>query len=141
MKQAKQPLVTTTILNSNANFVTQATVDSLIMNVVVQGLLPLHLVQHEAFVTLVNGLQPHRSVLSRPTLTRRINDKAKDMKQKLIDLLKEQSYLATTADCWSSHGKSYIGVTGHWIDAHSTHLPWMDFQIFFPVFFYFFDML
>ena len=118
-KQLKQPLVTTTILNSNANLVTQATVDSLIMNVVVQGLLPLHLVQHEAFVTLVNGLQPHRSVLSRPTLTRRINDKTKDMKQKLIDLLKEQSYLATTADCWSSHGKSYIGVTGHWIDAHS----------------------
>jgi hypothetical protein len=118
-KQLKQPLVTTTILNSNANLVTQATVDRLIMNSVVEGLLPLHLVQHEAFVALVNGLQPNRSVLSRPTLTRRINDKAKDVKQKLIDLLKEQSYLATTADCWSSHGKSYIGVTGHWIDAHT----------------------
>jgi hypothetical protein len=36
------------------------------MNVVVQDLGPLHLVQHETFVALVNGLQPNRSV---PQLT------------------------------------------------------------------------
>jgi hypothetical protein len=38
-----------------------------------------------------------------------------------MNLLKEQSMsctLAMTADCWSSHGKSYIGVTGHWIDVY-----------------------
>lgn len=55
-KKLKQPLVTTAILNSNVNLVTQAAVDRLIMNVVVQGLLPLHIVEHEALVALVNGL-------------------------------------------------------------------------------------
>jgi len=43
------------------------------------------------------------------------------MKEKLVSLLKDQAYIATTTDCWSAYGRSYLGVTMHWIDAVTLH--------------------
>ena len=44
---------------------------------------------------------------------------AKELKDKLAASLKEQMFLATTTDCWSTYGKSYTGVTVHWIYSDS----------------------
>jgi len=41
------------------------------------------------------------------------------MKEKLISLLKMQDFVATTTDCWSAYGRSYLGVTVHWIDGET----------------------
>lgn len=34
----------------------------------------------------------------------------------MIDLLKQQDYICVTADVWTSHAQSYLGVTVHFID-------------------------
>jgi len=54
--------------------------------------------------------------MCRRTLRRRIAEAAKEMKQKLVKTLGDQATVATTTDCRSAYGKSYIGVTVHWID-------------------------
>lgn len=33
-----------------------------------------------------------------------------------FSLLGKIDWLATTADCWSVHNKSYLGMTVHWLD-------------------------
>jgi len=37
------------------------------------------------------------------------------MKVKLVEMLKKQDFVPTTTDCWTTNGKSYLGVTVHWI--------------------------
>jgi len=101
---------------SNANLTTQSHVDRLILNFVVQGLQPLHIVELPEFIELINGLQPNRSVINRKGLRQKITELAAEKKRKLISILKEQAYISTTTDCWSCYGKSYLGVTVHWIN-------------------------
>jgi hypothetical protein len=38
------------------------------------------------------------------------------VKKNLKETMDKVEYVATTTDCWSAHGRSFIGVTGHWID-------------------------
>ena len=40
----------------------------------------------------------------------------RDKVSSLIQLFTKIQYLCTTADVWTSHNRSYLGVTGHWID-------------------------
>jgi KRAB domain-containing zinc finger protein len=113
----KQPKLEETL--ANANMVTQARMDELITKFVIEGVLPLSIVSLQAFKEMIIGLQPNRSVMSRAVLRTRIMNKMNNLKGKLIDILREQQFLATTADCWSAFGKSYMGVTVHWIDRGS----------------------
>ena len=114
VKKTSQPPIHNAFLN--ANMVTQSAVDNSILNLVVGGVLPLHIVEVPEFMDLITVLQPNRHATSRATLKLNIVSKAKQMKENLVAVLKEQSFVATTTDCWSSYGKSYIGVTVHWID-------------------------
>jgi len=34
----------------------------------------------------------------------------------LTHLFSEINFAATTADCWSAHNRSFLGMTAHWID-------------------------
>lgn len=40
----------------------------------------------------------------------------KTMKADLTNLLSKVSYVATTADSWTGHNKSFLGMTVHWIN-------------------------
>ena len=111
----KQQKLTDSI--ANANMVTQAKVDDLIFDFIEQGLLPLNTVMLPAFRDLIHGLQPNRAVMDRKTLRNLINSEMKDIKAKLVVILKNQKFVATTTDCWSAFGKGYIGVAIHWIDS------------------------
>ncbi|GBP28884.1 Putative AC transposase [Eumeta japonica] len=50
------------------------------------------------------------------TLRRRIVDPHAQLKQYLINTLNKIDCAATTADYWSTHSKSYLGMAVHWID-------------------------
>ena len=41
------------------------------------------------------------------------------MRQNVATALRPLQFVATTTDCWSAHGRSYIGVTCHWIDSET----------------------
>ena len=83
----------------NANMVSQKRVDQLIVGFIISGMLSLHTIELPAFRNLITGLQPNRTVMSRPTLRKLILDDATEMKLKLITVLAEQKFMATTTDC------------------------------------------
>lgn len=53
---------------------------------------------------------------SRRTLTRDLNETYERTRLNLINMLKSQKYLATTADSWTAHSRAFIGMTVHWIN-------------------------
>lgn len=55
-------------------------------------------------------------IMSRITLTSRIDDAAKEMKIKMIKAIKSVDYITTTTDCWSARRCSFMGVKAHWLD-------------------------
>ncbi|KAG5860634.1 hypothetical protein JTB14_023063 [Gonioctena quinquepunctata] len=79
-------------------------------------MIPLHVVESKSFGALIKTLNPSRNSISRRTSGRRITDEHIELKQHLISLLGIIDWVATTADCWSAHNKSYLGMTVHWID-------------------------
>lgn len=96
--------------------VSQASVDKVIMNFVIQGLHPLSVVEQQGFQALVLHLQPDVSVMSRGSVKNRVEKAALVMKNNLKAALGKIEFIATTTDCWTSHRRSFIGVTAHWLE-------------------------
>ena len=96
-----------------SNTVSQKTVDRLILNFITEGLQPFSVVNLHAFKELVTNLRPGKTYVSRNC---RLKNHATDMKRNLRIVLESVNTVATTTDCWSARGKSYIGVTVHWIN-------------------------
>jgi KRAB domain-containing zinc finger protein len=117
MKQFKQSNIRLAL--ENANMVTQKKIDDLIVDFIVSGMLSLNTVDLPAFRNLITGLQPNRTVMSRLTLRKLLLDSSAELKSKLIAILSNQKFVATTADCWTTYGKAYLGITVHWIDRDS----------------------
>ena len=116
-KRAKQQKVDVMIAGpANANLVSQAKVNDLVVEFITEGLMPFSVVEMPSFKALVTGLQPNRSVISRPTVIKRINEKATLVKENVKDAMAKAQHIATTTDCWTAHRRSFIGVTSHWID-------------------------
>jgi hypothetical protein len=112
-KKGKQQL---TLAVSKASYVSQATVDKLILDYVLHSAEPFRTVELPSFKALVTGLRPDRKCMCRNTLVTRIDQRFKEWKNKLCDELLVPSFVCTTTDCWSSRNKSYIGFTVHWIN-------------------------
>ncbi|CAB4039898.1 zinc finger BED domain-containing 1-like, partial [Paramuricea clavata] len=115
-KQQKLDAVLSSQVKYNANLVTQAQVDDLLIKFMTEALMPFSMVEQPAFKEFVLRLQPNRSVMCRATVVRRISDKASLVKKNLKEAMDKVEHVATTTDCWSAHGRSFIGVTGHWIN-------------------------
>ena len=112
-KKLKQPQIEATI--RSVNIATQQQVNTAVLNFVIGALMPLSVVEVQEFKDLTTTLQPNRHAMSRNTLHGLIGAEASTMKVKLVELLKEQDFITTTTDCWTTYGKSYLGVTVHWI--------------------------
>ncbi|KAM7296462.1 uncharacterized protein ISCGN_021620 [Ixodes scapularis] len=107
----------TKLFCSPGSQLTQLKVDNLIVKFVVDGLHSLSTFEEPGFIQLVTGLRPRTSVMSRRSLGRRIDKEWEKFLDDAREKFSGQSYVATTADIWSTHHRSFMGVTVHWIDA------------------------
>jgi hypothetical protein len=88
---------------------------------VVRAIVPLSTVDHPSFKKLVATLLDIRSdsnvsCINGRQLRSNINKKYTAMKADIRKALAEAEKVCTTADIWSAHGRSFLGVTVHWID-------------------------
>lgn len=114
---SKQPKVYDMLTTpANANMVSQAKVDDLLIDFTTKGLMPFSTIEMPSFQGLVKGLQPNQSVMCRATVTKRIDEKASLIKKNVKDAMAKVQQVATTTNCWTTHRRSFIGVTAHWID-------------------------
>ena len=95
----------------------QDRLDSYVLDYIVDSVLPLHHVSTAPLTTFVRQLTGGRfAPRCRQTAAKQLESKYKQRKQELINVLKSIDRVCTTADCWSSRRRSFIGVTIHWID-------------------------
>lgn len=99
--------------------VSQASVDKVVMDFVIQGLHPLSVVEQQGFQALMLHLQPDVSVMSRGTLKHRVEKATLVVKNNLKTALGKTEFIATTTDGWTSHRRSFIGVTAYWIETQT----------------------
>jgi len=93
----------------------QTKVDQLIMAYIIEEMRPISTVRKPAFVNLVTGLAPGRTVPCPKTISLKIETKYAAMISDLVGQLATASFVCTTADIWSSCHRSYMGMTVHWI--------------------------
>lgn len=102
-------------VSSRTSSVLQRDVDSLITDYIIGSMSPLYTVEKPTFKALVTGLAPGRHVLTRKTLSERINSKFDSMIEQLKSKLAANDFVCTTADIWSTNNKSFLGMTIHWV--------------------------
>lgn len=80
-------------------------------------MLPIHHVSNDSFKTLLNRLTGGRFALRcRQTVTEQLEQRFKLKKYELKEVLSTVDVVCTTADCWSSRRRSFLGMTVHWLN-------------------------
>ncbi|KAL7634771.1 UNVERIFIED_CONTAM: hypothetical protein RMT77_015148 [Armadillidium vulgare] len=77
---------------------------------------PFHIVDSEFFAEFLSHLNSDFHLPSRRKVMRDLDVIYKTMKADLTNILSKVSYVATTADSWTGHNKSFLGMTVHWIN-------------------------
>ena len=91
----------------------------LLVEMVVDDMLPIVTVEHKGFRNLISYLAPTFPIPSRRSITARLEAKYDELKAKAVQLLGGDSCegVALTTDMWTSIAtEGYIGVTAHYID-------------------------
>lgn len=100
--------------SKNTVFLNQGIFDKRIVNFIVSTMSPINIVDNPAFVSLFDGMGLH--VMHRTTAVKKIEDFFLDNTARVKSDLEKASYVCTTADIWSAKHRSFLGVTGHWIN-------------------------
>ena len=91
----------------------------LLVEMLVDDMLPIATVEHKGFRNLISYLAPTFPIPSRTSITARLEAKYDELKAKAVQLLGGDSCqrVALTTDMWTSIAtEGYIGVTAHYID-------------------------
>nr|XP_020634101.1 uncharacterized protein LOC110070727 isoform X1 [Pogona vitticeps]XP_020634104.1 uncharacterized protein LOC110070727 isoform X1 [Pogona vitticeps] len=95
----------------------QKVFDQKLLDYVVEETVPLQTVDKPTFRALVClGLPKDLTLMCAKTLREKIEQKAADMRETLTKRMGGVSYVATTADCWTSGRRRFLSVTAHWIN-------------------------
>lgn len=100
---------------------TQAEVNRMLGRYVVKNMLPLSTVEDDSFRSIIAKI-PKKGGACTPcskTFTKYPDAEYDKMNTELRKSFEELDFLSTTADIWTVHNYSYLGVTAHWIDPHS----------------------
>lgn len=100
---------------SSKNSFSQQTAESLFVDLMIDEMLPSRLTDSSAAEKFMHYLNPKFKVPSRKKYMNIIKKQFEVGKAKLNSLLQDIEYVATTADCWSAHNRSFLGMTVHWI--------------------------
>ena len=91
-----------------------------VMEYVIEDMLPLTTVESSAFRKLIDKLSPRPVQLpDRKTISLCIEQAYDTMMKKIKETLGKVESVSTTADVWTSQRRSYLGMTVHWIDDKS----------------------
>lgn len=96
--------------------VTQARTDDLIFNFVVEDCQSFYVLEQPGFRKLITGLTEGLKSMDRVTLFTKVDRGFSAMRDQLMEKLAAVQYVCTTADVWTAHGRSFFGMTCHWID-------------------------
>lgn len=99
--------------------VTQAKTDDLVFNFIVEDCQPFHVLEQPGFRKLIAGLTEGLKSMDRVTLFTKVDQGFSAMRDRLTEKLAGLRYVCTTADVWTAHGRSFFGMTCHWIDPAS----------------------
>jgi len=87
---------------------------------IIKGMLPLSTVESPAFKRLIDQISPCPVQLpNRKTLSLHLEQAYKSMIKKIKETLEGVDKVSTTADVWTSHQRSYLGMTVHRINQKS----------------------
>ncbi len=101
--------------------ITQAELNKIISRYIVEDMLPLSTVESDSFRAIIAKI-PAREGVSPPcknTFSKCIDAEYAKMNAELKKTFEHVEYISTTADIWTAHNKSYLGVTAHWINPNS----------------------
>lgn len=117
----KQKQLTLSESNTSSNNLKhkQALFDKNVMNYIVKSMKPLHTVDDLNFIELCRGLDSSIKVISRRTLSRKIEEDYISVTGQLLQIFQNVKFICTTADIWSTKHRSFMGVTAHWIDENT----------------------
>ena len=83
---------------------------------IIKDVQPLSCVEKAGFQQLIGILAPGLKVRGRTFYTNMLKDRYAEKKCALTKALQSATDVGTTADCWTSRRKSYLGQTVHWFD-------------------------
>lgn len=86
---------------------------------IVEEILPLRTVESSSFRLILNKIPvcgKKEALPDRKTFSSCLDKCYTDMEIELKTTFESLEYISTTADIWTSHNKSFLGMTAHWID-------------------------
>jgi hypothetical protein len=85
----------------------------------IKDIVPAHLTDSPAMRNFLRSLNPNFKVPSRRKLSRDIAQLGDEAKAILTSKLEKVNHVAITADSWSAHNRSFLGMTVHWCDGET----------------------
>lgn len=104
------------LLNGGYKSASKTTIENSLVDWIVEGMHCFSEVERPSFKKLWSTLT-NVQLMSRKTLVKKIDDAYTIMIEDINQSLASIDHVCITADCWTVHYKSFIGVTCHWIDS------------------------
>uniref|UniRef100_A0AAZ1XXB0 BED-type domain-containing protein n=1 Tax=Oreochromis aureus TaxID=47969 RepID=A0AAZ1XXB0_OREAU len=104
---------------SSSSMDNTAATPKMIAGYVVEEMLPLRTVESPSFRCILNKIPAcgkKAALPDRKTFSTYLDKCYADMEMELKETFESLEYISTTADIWTSHNKSFLGMTAHWID-------------------------
>ena len=99
----------------NHTSITESELTGLVLNMVTESMLPFSFVEQLSFKEFIIAGQPGVAISSRYFIVKTLEKKHMSSKAAVKSAMTFVEFVATTADCWTAHRRSYLGVTVRWL--------------------------